>query len=214
MALIVVGGNSRSVGKTSVVAGLIAALPEYRWTALKITQFGHSFCSRDGEPCHCATADHSWAISEETEPRGDTDTSRFLAAGAARAWWVRVRQGRLAEAMPAVRDTLAEAENAIVESNSVVSFVQPDLYLMVLDPATADFKRSAQALLDRADALIVHQTKSAPPMWRGVALPAAAQDRIFYIQPPDYVTAQMMELVRGRLVGSPGATVPGKNRVQ
>jgi len=40
MAIVVVGGHSRSVGKTSVVAGLIAALREFNWTALKITQFG------------------------------------------------------------------------------------------------------------------------------------------------------------------------------
>ena len=59
MSLIVIGGHSRSVGKTSVVAGLIAALPEYNWTAMKITQHGHGICSADGEPCHCATDDHS-----------------------------------------------------------------------------------------------------------------------------------------------------------
>jgi cobyrinic acid a,c-diamide synthase len=34
MSLIVVGGHSRSVGKTSVVAGLIAALPEFHWSAM------------------------------------------------------------------------------------------------------------------------------------------------------------------------------------
>jgi len=53
MAVVVVGGHSRSVGKTSVVAGLIAALPEYAWNAMKITQFGHGVCSRNGELCDC-----------------------------------------------------------------------------------------------------------------------------------------------------------------
>ncbi|HEX4605395.1 MAG TPA: hypothetical protein VH724_15450, partial [Candidatus Angelobacter sp.] len=63
MALVVIGGHSRSVGKTSVVAGLIAALPEFNWTALKITQFGHGICSADGKPCDCATeGDHFKAI--------------------------------------------------------------------------------------------------------------------------------------------------------
>ena len=66
MAILVVGGHSRSVGKTSVVAGLIAALPEYDWTAFKITQYGHGICSQNGESCHCATDDHSWAISERS----------------------------------------------------------------------------------------------------------------------------------------------------
>src|SRR5207253_10011278 len=144
MAIVVIGGHSRSVGKTSVVAGLIAALPEYNWTAFKITQYGHGVCSADGEPCHCATDDHSWAISEEQDHSGKSDTSRFLAAGATRALWVRTEQGRLAEAMPAVRRKLAECQNAILESNSILKLVRPDLYLTVLDPGTEDFKKSAQ----------------------------------------------------------------------
>src|SRR5271167_1757368 len=98
MAIVVIGGNSRNVGKTSLVAALIAALAKFRWTAFKITQYGHGVCSRNGEPCDCASADHSWAISEEKNRSGESDTSRFLLAGAERVWWVRTEQGHLAEA--------------------------------------------------------------------------------------------------------------------
>src|SRR5271167_909589 len=177
MAVVVIGGHSRSVGKTSVVAGLIAALPECNWTALKITQYGHGVCSMDGEPCHCATDDHTWAISEEKDRSGGSDTSRFLAAGAVRAWWVRTEQGRLAEAIPTIRRRLAESENVILESNSILKFVRPDLYLTVLDPRTADFKRSAQEFLDLADALILHAPKennSRKAAWTGVSLKPVA----------------------------------------
>ena len=48
VAIVVIGGHSRSVGKTSVVAGLISALREYDWTAVKITQYGHGVCSANG----------------------------------------------------------------------------------------------------------------------------------------------------------------------
>jgi hypothetical protein len=196
MSLIVIGGHSRNVGKTSVVAGLIAALPEYNWTALKITQYGQGVCSMDGEPCHCATDDHSWAISEELDRSGESDTSRFLAAGAARVWWVRTEQGRLAEAMPTVRGKLAESKNAIVESNSILKFLRPDLYLTVLDPATADFKRSAQEFLDRADAVILHQSETTEVAWRETSLKPVARRPMFRISPPPYVTSQIVEFVR------------------
>src|SRR4030088_1966856 len=156
MAIVVIGGHSRSVGKTSVVEGLISGLHELQWTAVKITQSGHGICSADGAACDCATADHSWAISEEKDRSGESDTSRFLVAGAVRAWWVRTEQGRLAEAIPTSRRKLTESENVIFESNSILKFVRPDLYLTVLDPATADFKRSAQEFLDQADAVILH----------------------------------------------------------
>ena len=195
MAIIVIGGHSRSVGKTSVVAGLIAALPEFHWTAIKITQYGHGICSADGELCDCATDDHSWAVTEERDRSGESDTSRFLVSGAARSLWVRTRQGMLAEAMPRVREELAGAENAIIESNSVMRFLRPDLYLTVLDTATADFKSSAQEFLDRADAVILHDG-SGDVAWTNVSLkPVAAKPR-FHIRPPQYVTPELIEFVR------------------
>ena len=198
MALLVVGGHSRNVGKTSVVAGLIAALPEFGWTAMKITQHGHGVCSRDGEPCHCATEDHSWAISEEKDRSGNADSSRFLLAGAKRVWWVRSQQGHLAEAIPSVRKLLAASENAIVESNSMVKFVKPDIYLTVLDPATADFKQSAQEFLDRADAVVLHDS-GGEARWQGVSLKPVEGRPLFHIRPPAYVTAELVEFVRRKL---------------
>jgi len=199
MSILVIGGHSRSVGKTSVVAGLIAALPEFNWTALKITQYGHGICSADGQACDCATSDHSWAISEEKNSQGDSDTSRFLAAGAARVWWVRTEQGRLAEAMPALREKLAGAENVICESNSVLKFLRPDLYLTVLDPATPDFKSSAREFLDRASAIILHESKNGDPAWNDVSLKPVVGKPIFHITPPPYVTPEIVAFVRKRL---------------
>ena len=198
MSLIVIGGHSRSVGKTSVVAGLVAALPEFRWTAIKITQYGHGICSANGELCDCATDDHSWAVTEEHDRSGESDTSRFLVAGAARSLWVRTRQGMLAEAMPRVREELAGAENAILESNSVMRFLRPDLYLTVLDPATADFKTSAQECLDRADAVILHDG-TGDTAWAKVSLKPVTTKPTFHIRPPQYVTPDLIEFVRQRV---------------
>jgi hypothetical protein len=198
MATIVIGGHSRSVGKTSVVAGLIAALPQFRWIALKITQYGHGICSANGQPCECATNDHSWAITEEKNRHGDSDTSRFLAAGAMRVWWVRTEQGRLAEAMPALREKLTGAENVIIESNSVLKFIRPQLYLPVLNPSNEDFKDSARQFLDLADAMILHQKQSAP-VWQGISLKPIADKPIFRIDPPPYVTPEIVDFVRQRI---------------
>ncbi len=198
MALIVVGGHSRSVGKTSVVAGIIAALPEMHWTAVKITQYGHGICSANGEPCDCETADHSWAINEERDRSGESDSSRFLVSGATRSLWVRTRQGMLAEAMPRLRKELAGAENAILESNSVMRFVRPDLYITVLDAANPDFKTSAKEYLDRADAVILHEGIS-QAAWTNISLKPVASKPIFRITPPPYVTPELVEFVQRKI---------------
>jgi len=199
MAIVLIGGHSRSVGKTSVAAGIIAALPEFHWTAAKVTQYGHGVCSANGEPCDCATAEHAWAITEEKSRAGDSDTSRFLAAGAEKVYWVRTEQGRLAEAMPAFRRRIADAQNLILESNSILKFLKPDLYLTVLDPANADFKKSAQEFLDRADAVILHRG-SGSPAWDKVSLKPVAGRPTFLISPPEYVTGEVVEFVRGKLL--------------
>lgn len=198
MALVVIGGHSRSVGKTSIVAGLISALPEFEWTAAKITQYGHGICSANGAACDCATGDHSWAITEERDRGGDSDTSRFLKAGARRVFWVRTEQGRLAEAMPTFRQRIEGAKNVILESNSILKFVRPDLYLTVLDPSTGDFKTSAREFLDRADAVILHQAHRGLA-WQSVSLKPVANRPTFHIVPPKYVTAEIIDFVRAKL---------------
>jgi hypothetical protein len=200
MAIVVVGGHTRNIGKTNVVAGLIAALPQMHWTAFKITQFGHGMCSANGEPCDCETAEHTIAISEE-RPGGDatTDSGRYLAAGAARSFWVRTRTGDLAEAMPRIRKEIAQAENVVIESNSILRFLQPDLYLSVLDPETADFKESAKYFLDRADAVLVPEGNLKHPEWKGVSLKLVEGTPILAMRPPEYVTEEVLNFVRDRL---------------
>jgi hypothetical protein len=199
MAIVVVGWHTRNIGKTSVVAGLISALPEMRWTAFKITQFGHGMCSANGEPCDCETAEHTIAVSEERDGTTETDSARYLAAGAVRSFWVRTRQGDLSEAMPRIRKELEKAENAVIESNSIMRFLRPDLYLSVLDPETADFKDSARYFLDRADAVLVTAGELGRPEWKGVSLKLVEGTPVLAMRPPVYVTDEVANFVRARL---------------
>ena len=211
MAIVVVGGHTRNIGKTSVVAGLIAALPEFEWTAFKVTQFGHGICSANGEPCDCETDAHTVAVTEERSSDSGTDSARFLAAGAVRSYWVRTRQGQLAEAMPRVRKELAQAKNAILESNSIVRFFKPDLYLTVLDPAIGDFKPSAQYFLDRADAVLWSGTHSAPekPAWPAEWLPILRCKPQFFLETPGYTNDALTEFVRERITTGCRLSIPG-----
>lgn len=197
MAIVVVGGHSRNIGKTSVVAALIARLPEFHWTAFKITQYGHGFCTADSKPCQCQTADSCVSVSAEREFASGTDSSRFLAAGAARSIWVRTRIGMLAEAMPRIREEIGRSQNAILESNSILEFLQPDLYLTVLDPSVADFKDSARRFLDRADAVLV--SSRGPSQIALQRDPALAGKPQFGIAPPDYMNDKLVAFVREHL---------------
>ncbi|MGC1483699.1 MAG: hypothetical protein WA789_07900 [Candidatus Acidiferrum sp.] len=179
--VIVIGGHTRNIGKTQLVCDIISAFPQANWIAGKITQYGHGVCAQNGNNCDCAPDEHICAIEWEAEAQSGTDSARFLAAGAKRSFWLRTKQGFLAEGLPLMRDALKEtlgevgqdAPPLILESNSLLQFLKPSLYFAVIDPAREDFKDSARVALDRADALVLRGWLDAPagaPSW--IKLPA------------------------------------------
>jgi hypothetical protein len=183
--VIVVGGHTRSIGKTQLVCDVIGAFPEANWIAGKITQYGHGVCAQNGENCDCAPDEHLCAINWEKRGDKGTDSARFLQAGARRSFWLRTKQGFLAEGMPILRNALREIEtnengapsNLILESNTLLQFLKPSLYLMVVHPAKADFKDSARLQLDRASAFVLREPLPAltygsdhTPAWTDVPL--------------------------------------------
>lgn len=204
-----VGGHTRSIGKTQLVCDVIGAFSGAGWIAGKITQYGHGVCAQNGEDCDCAPDEHVCAINWEQSSDSGTDSARFLAAGAKRSFWLRTKQGFLAEGLPLLREALRESlepagpiigearstrlDNGagmgrrdadaptgaglppiIIESNSLLQFLKPSLYFAVVDPGKEDFKESARAALDRADAIVLRGTFSdvdrAEPPW--MRLPA------------------------------------------
>jgi len=161
--MIVVGGHTRSIGKTQLVCDIIAAFPQTAWIAGKITQYGHGVCAQNGHDCDCAPREHICAVEWETHADSGTDSSRFLTAGARKSFWLRTKQGFLAEGLPLLRASLDEALGdlgdepgaVIIESNSLMQFLKPSLFLAVVDPSQEDFKESARTALDRADAIVL-----------------------------------------------------------
>jgi molybdopterin-guanine dinucleotide biosynthesis protein len=191
--LVVVGGHSRNIGKTSVVCGIISELRDRNWTAVKVTQYGHGVCSHAGEPCECQDPIHPIAVSRETGADPGTDSARFLSAGAAESYWVRTPAGGLAEAMPRLRRILEAAENTIIESNSILRFVKPDVCLMVVDGAVNDFKETSLRFLDRASVLV--RTSPAPLAWSNVPESVTARKPVLFAPGPGYRSPKLIELV-------------------
>jgi len=174
--VIVVGGHTRSIGKTQLVCDIISTFPQANWIAGKITQYGHGVCAQNGNDCDCAPDEHICAIEWEAHPQSGTDSARFLVAGAQRSFWLRTKQGFLAEGLPLMRDALKQSLSEsgedspplILESNSLMQFLKPSLYFAVIDPAREDFKNSARVALDRADALVLRGSMDDPaaaPAW-------------------------------------------------
>ena len=198
MAIVVVGGQARKVGKTSVVAGLISALSERRWTAVKISRHIHQ--DSPGAASTLIAAGRGFVLTEEPGRTGDTDTARFVVAGAERVYWLRAEAGCLVGAMPHLRKIISAASDGdfIVESNGIVRWLTPDLYLVVLDFGVEEFKPSAQRTLHQASAFLLHRDREGP-LWRGVSLDTLPARPMLPMRPPQYVTPEIVEFVRRRL---------------
>ena len=212
--LIVVGGHTRSIGKTQLVCDVMRAFPRTEWIAGKITQYGHGVCAQNGENCDCAPTEHVCALDWEKQSGTGTDSARFLAAGAKRSFWLRTKQGYLAEGLPLLRQALGEiveqpSTALIVESNSLLQFVKPSLYFAVIDPSKDDFKESAQLALDRAHALVLRGETggdaSPAPLWMKLPAQLMKEKPSVLQREGQALPEPLWALVHRILEGPPGA---------
>jgi len=190
MALIVIGGHARNVGKTSVGTAIVAAWPQYQWTAVKISSHWHE----EEKNAADENAGNICRIDEELLSSG-TDTGRYIAAGAARAFWVRVRQGRMQKAFPQLMPVLSSSSHVIIESNGIVRYVQPDLYLMVVRCGVADFKESALETLPLAHAVVSVGCSDAAVARKSLPDNVASDVPIFPAPDPSKLTPELTEFI-------------------
>ena len=242
MAIIVVGGSNRGVGKTTLVCALIAALPEYRWNAVKITTHDHrqpvspglanavegstsgriyefrtpflrqlfekGTGTRAGKQEPAPTGSPIW---EETTPGEETDTGRYLSAGAAHALLVTAPDGELSEPLNRLWPRFGRGTNLIFESNSVVHHVRADVCLLIHGVAERalplpERKPSFVAAVRHSDALVAHASTDRL-IQEGVRLAgqeadtdeAPAPKPIFHLQSLERISPALMEWLRLRL---------------
>jgi len=216
--LIVVGGHTRSVGKTQLVCDIIRSFPRTEWIAGKITQYGHGVCAQNGENCDCAPTEHVCALDWEQNGDLGTDSARFLKAGAKKSFWLRTKQGYLAEGLPPLREALVSisqndpvTRSLIVESNSLMQFVKPSLYFAVIDPRKDDFKASAQLALDRSHALVLRgelETDAAPaPLWLNLPAQLMKEKPSVIQREGEGLPQPLCALVHRMLEGPPTAAI-------
>jgi hypothetical protein len=154
MRIVVIGGQARKVGKTSVMAAVIRATRRLDWTAVKVsTHQGSTPHAGRSVECH-GGLDLPYLLTEEKVASPLTDTGRYLAAGARRAFWLRVRSESLEEGVTALLGTITNEKNVMIESGSVLSVLRPRVAILVLDRARGEVKTSFRRALARADAVV------------------------------------------------------------
>jgi hypothetical protein len=188
--LVVVGGHSRHVGKTTTVERILSGLLPAEWTGVKISGHSHG----GGE-----------SVLEETDPLSGTQTARYLVAGARRAVLLRAPDNSVPAAAGQVARMRAAGQNLIVESNRLVAHCIPDLVLFVVSPSIQDWKASSTICLHRADALVILGNEELPPEAIAMGGTRVTTLPLFRLQPRGEHSTALVEWMQRSLVGGENA---------
>ncbi len=152
-SLLLIGGSSRNVGKTTFVVNLIEKFAKkHTIVGLKIKTIyeGDSFFhGKDRTPL-----DSEYRLIEEFDEELGEDTSKMLRAGAKRAFRLKVKSDAILEAFKAFKDLLKEPCLIVCESNSLRRVVKPAVYLLIKERSDENMKPSAKELEKYADKII------------------------------------------------------------
>lgn len=150
--MIMIGGNSRNSGKTTMACSIIANLSvTHKVIGLKVTSVRPAEDDKHGNHDQESSADYT--IFEEQNSESDKDTSRMLRAGATGVFYIRVAEKFIEEAVLHFLSKYINKQIVVCESRSLRNIVIPGLFLMMIKtPAQREGKEVGTYLL-KADKL-------------------------------------------------------------
>lgn len=141
--MIVVGGSSKNSGKTLVASRLIQGLNIT--CAVKVSIGGHHFPERE-------IIFHPDIIKQP-----GTDTARYASAGAKTVFWIDTVEENLPRALKQLTHLCEGCETVMIESNTVLFFLDPDYTIFIAGTHPKSFKPSALEAARRADLICVNR---------------------------------------------------------
>jgi hypothetical protein len=153
--IVAIGGFTSNSGKTTLVCELLKRLEG--WEAIKVSRGHYRSCGRDPHACCISPMLGEEPVVRsgraETYAQGK-DTGRYWDAGASNVHWAVVTDGQVGEG---VRMALGRvrSEGVLIEGNSLLRHLEPDLFLMVARPDVLKIKPTARRALAKASALYV-----------------------------------------------------------
>ncbi|GAB4407542.1 MAG: molybdopterin-guanine dinucleotide biosynthesis protein MobB [Thermodesulfovibrionales bacterium] len=139
--IIGVGGAHSGAGKTTLAVALLRHLTEINplWGAIKYTKTA----------IYCSMIDDIEVLSKE-----DKDTERLLSSGAERVLWVQSPASELGEVLPMAVEKLSDLKGIVVEGNSAIEFLRPDIIIFIFGSDSGRIKESARRVLEMADVVV------------------------------------------------------------
>ncbi len=158
-SLIMIGGSSRNVGKTTLANRLIKKYsPHYPVIGLKVTSIYPGEKNYHGH--HKTELEKDFEIFEEKNKDGYKDTCKMLYHGASRVFYIRAHDYAIKNAFQQFMEFIPGNAVMVCESISLRLFVKPGLFILIESTVNPAMKISFGKLLPYADLLIKSDGKN------------------------------------------------------
>jgi molybdopterin-guanine dinucleotide biosynthesis protein len=158
--IVAISGFSSNVGKTTLVCELLRRLPG--WEAIKLTRGHYRSCGRDPAGCCVSELLRDQPVirsGRKANYEAGKDTGRFWDAGAANVHWVIVKDDQVESGIDQAL-ACVQSDGVLVEGNSFLDYVTPDLAIMCARSDGGKVKPSARRALKRSDFVYVSSLNS------------------------------------------------------
>lgn len=132
-----IGGAHSGAGKTTYASLILKRLKG--WGAIKYTK----------APLYCSIVKDTKILSEKGK-----DTKRLLDSGAEKVLWVRSPYEGLRETLQIAVENFSDLKGILVEGNSAIEILKPDVVIFVSGTQAGKSKRSSEKILSMADVVI------------------------------------------------------------
>ncbi len=149
--MVMIGGNSRNAGKTSLACSLIRKLSAtHPVVGVKVTSIRPGEEKWHGQH-NKEEVISGFTITEEYDPGTRKDTAKMLMAGASRVFYIQAEDAFAEQAILTFRSEFIKNELIVCESRSLRNIIMPGLFIMMLRASENDIQKLVEFYLDTAD---------------------------------------------------------------
>jgi len=148
--MLMIGGNSRNSGKTTIACNIISKLSATQEViGLKVTSVRQG--EEDLHGNHNQDLNDNYTIFEELNTESQKDTSKMLRAGATRVYYLRVEENFTQQAISHFLSTYSNKQLIVCESRSLRRIIIPGLFVMMLKLPVVGKEKKISEYLNMAD---------------------------------------------------------------
>jgi hypothetical protein len=149
--ILTVGATNRNLGKTEFICRLLERFHKKKIVAIKIKTLytGDSHFHGKG-----TVLKGNYLIREENFEEGLDDSKRFITAGASKVFYIKSKIDFLEIAIEEILGKFPHDQLFISESNSLLKFHKPGVFIMITGPDQSIYKPSSLEYMEKADLII------------------------------------------------------------